>query len=153
MPSQTTAYIAITKTGFVDGACFTLSPDTSAWIAEMRQSGMLVIEVPRAKAKDLLCTQLPLPPEESSTNALMHPANMIVARRQDGTVEAAGWDYPEIRRDARDEWLKRGLTLEFVTAEQINILAAIFPGHVFDTTAPVGHVLTQQQALQVLAGF
>lgn len=153
MTPQNNAYIAITTSGFVDGACFTQSPDTSAWIAEMRQAGMMVVELPRAKAKELLFAQLQVQPDQSSTGAHQRPGNMIVARRPDGTVEAAGWDYPEVRRDARDDWLERGLTLEFVTADQVNILAAIFPEHVFSTTAPVGHVLTRDQANKVLAGF
>lgn len=54
------AYIAVTATGFVDGACFTESPDTAEWVAEMTAAGMRVDRVPRAEAKRLLFTQLPV---------------------------------------------------------------------------------------------
>lgn len=148
-----TSFIAVTNSGFVDGACFTHSPDASAWIAEMKRAGMVVADVPRDTAKRLLFTQLEIEASSSASDAQQRPGRMIVGRRQDGTVEAAGWDYPEVRRDAREDWLERGLILEFVTAEQVAILAAISPGHVFDTTVPVGDVLTSNQARSVLAGY
>lgn len=54
------AYIAVTSTGFVDGACFTESEDTAEWVAEMKAAGMRIDCVPRAEAKRLLFTRLPL---------------------------------------------------------------------------------------------
>ncbi len=54
------AYIAVTATGFVDGACFTESPDTAEWVAEMKAAGMRIDRVLRAKAKRVLFTQLPM---------------------------------------------------------------------------------------------
>ena len=77
---------------------------------------------------------------------------MIVGRTADGTVEAAGWDCAETRKDARD-WLNRGLTLEFVTEDRVQELAKADPMHVFSTTAPVGDVMTREQALSALAGY
>lgn len=148
-----TAFVAITLGGFVDGACFTVSAGTSAWIAEMKASGMVVAEVSRDKARQLWCTQLELPAGSNATDAHQRPGRMIVGRRPDGTVEAAGWDYPETRRDARVDWLERGLILEFVTNEQVTVLAAIYPDHVFGTTYPVGEVLSYDQAMKILAGF
>ncbi len=53
------AYIAITGTGYVDGACFTESEDSAQWVREMEQAGMTVKRVPRREAKALLFTQLP----------------------------------------------------------------------------------------------
>lgn len=53
------AYIAVTATGFVDGACFTDSEETAQWVAEMKAAGMRVDRVPRAEAKRMLFTQLP----------------------------------------------------------------------------------------------
>lgn len=77
---------------------------------------------------------------------------MIVARRDTGEVEAAGWDCAATREDACD-WLDRGLTLEFVTRAQVDLLTAENPHHVFATTSPVGDVLSRQQALIALAGY
>lgn len=50
------AYIAITSTGFVDGACFTDSEDTARWVSEMESAGMRVIRVPRAEARRVVFT-------------------------------------------------------------------------------------------------
>lgn len=73
---------------------------------------------------------------------------MIVARRANGTVEAAGWDCAGTRESAR-EWLGRGLTLELVTADQVGAIAD--PDHVFSTHAPIGDVLSLEQADMFLA--
>jgi hypothetical protein len=53
------AYIAVDKTGYVDGACFTPSVDAEEWASDMRAQGFEVKTVERAKAKELLFTQLP----------------------------------------------------------------------------------------------
>jgi hypothetical protein len=74
---------------------------------------------------------------------------MIVGRSSSGAVEAAGWDCAVTRKDAR-EWLERGLVLEFVTGDQLDALDV---GDVFSTTAPIGEVLTRQQATSALAGY
>lgn len=73
---------------------------------------------------------------------------MIVARRENGTVEAAGWDCVETRLDAK-EWLERGLVLEFVTAAQVEAMNE--EADVFSTIAPIGTVLSHEQALHVVA--
>jgi hypothetical protein len=135
------AYIAVTNGGFVDGACFTEAEDSAAWVQEMEQAGMTVKRVGRGEAKRLLFTILP-----GATGF----GRMIVARRANGEVEAAGWDCAETRADAR-EWLGRGLTLEFVTKAQVEAIAD--PLHVFSTAAPIGDVLTHQQAQTALAGY
>lgn len=147
-----TSFIAVTRGGFVDGACFTMSSETSAWIADMKQSGLVVVEVPRDVARRLIFEQLVLE-KAPDVNASERPGRMIVGRRPDGVVEAAGWDYSGTRRDAREDWLERGLTLEFLTADEVAILAAIYPNHVFDTISPVGEVLSHGQALRLMAGF
>jgi len=53
------AYIAVTATGFVDGACFTESEDSAQWVAEMERAGMAIQRLPRSEAKRVLFTQLP----------------------------------------------------------------------------------------------
>lgn len=56
------AYIAVTATGFVDGACFTESSDTATWVEEMKAAGMRVDRVSRSEAKRVLFAQLtPMP--------------------------------------------------------------------------------------------
>ncbi len=148
---ENSAVIAISLLGFVDGVCITPSPDVSNWIAEMRHAGMVVARVPRDKAKELLFSNLAVP-AVSSAAGRPDPGRMIVARRTDGIVEAAGWDYGDTRATAR-EWLNRGLTLEFVSAEQVAVLAAIYPDHVFGSTIPVGDVLTNAQAIAAFDGY
>lgn len=73
---------------------------------------------------------------------------MIVARFASGEVVAAGWDCAGTRKDAR-KWLGRGLTLELVTADQVEAIAD--PAHVFSTNSPVGVVLSNEQALAALS--
>ena len=53
------AYIAVTPNGFVDGACFTESEDSSQWVAEMEKAGMSIQRLPRGEAKRVLFSQLP----------------------------------------------------------------------------------------------
>lgn len=53
------AYIAVTPTGFVEGACFTESEDSSKWVEEMKGAGLNIEQVSRAEAKRLLFSQLP----------------------------------------------------------------------------------------------
>lgn len=53
------AYIAVTPSGFVDGACFTESEDSAQWVAEMERAGMAIQRVSRAEAKRVLYTRLP----------------------------------------------------------------------------------------------
>lgn len=140
------AYVAVTATGFVDGACFTDSEDTPRWIAEMKQAGMCVVSVSRAAAKNLWMTNLIATATQSKFG------RMIVGRRENGEVEAAGWDVAETRHDAK-EWLSRGLSLEFVSCEQVERLAALNPIHVFATVTPAGEVLSQAQAVAALASY
>lgn len=143
------AYISITKVGFVDGACFTADlEEVARWIAEMGAAGMCVIETDKDKAKSLLFTTLPV----SAGSAASGFGRMIVARRENGEVEAAGWDCAETRADAK-EWLDRGLTLEFVDAAHVKRLGEVNPTHVFATRSPAGEVLTRAQAAQALAGY
>lgn len=143
-----TAYIAVSKTGFVDGACFTaISDETARWIAEMAASGMCVVETDKKVAKNLVFTTLPAPKKGADGYA-----RMIVARRPDGEVEAAGWDCAETRSDAKG-WLDRGLALELVDAEFVERLGEVNSAHVFATRTPAGDVLTKAQAAQALVGY
>ena len=52
------AYIAIRPDGFVDGACFTESPDSEEWKAEMKALGFSVEVRGRGEAKELLFTNI-----------------------------------------------------------------------------------------------
>lgn len=52
------AYISVTKTGFVDGACFTESPDAVEWVEEQKRLGMTIKRLPRSEAKRVLYTQI-----------------------------------------------------------------------------------------------
>ncbi len=140
------AYVAVTPGGFVDGACFTESEDTAAWISDMKRQGICVVLASRTTAKDLLFTEL------SSGTTHSDFARMIVARRENGEVEAAGWDVAETRQDAQ-EWLKRGLALEFVSREQVGRLSTISPAHVFATITPAGEALSSKHASSMLKGF
>lgn len=118
------------------------SEDTAQWLDEMKLAGMTIQQVPRTDAKRLLFSYLPAVIEAYG--------RMIVARRQDGEVEAAGWDCTETRKDARG-WLRRGLTLEFVSRDRV--IAIADSTHIFATKAPVGEVLTHQQALNALVSY
>lgn len=51
------AYIAVTSTGFVDGACATESEDVTQWKSEMDNGGMHIERVSQAEAKRVLFTQ------------------------------------------------------------------------------------------------
>ncbi|HBO2935054.1 TPA: hypothetical protein L4R50_000048 [Pseudomonas aeruginosa] len=53
------AYIAVTKTGYVEGACLVAAEDSQAWVGEMESAGMAIQQVPMAEAKALLYTQVP----------------------------------------------------------------------------------------------
>lgn len=77
---------------------------------------------------------------------------MIVARRKDGTVEAAGWEGARTRLEAVG-WLDRDLTLEYVPARMVRELLTKHRGGVFDTTAPVGDVLDYERAQREMMGF
>lgn len=52
------AYISVTRTGFVDGACFTESADSASWVAEQKSAGFIVKIVDRQYAKQVVFTQL-----------------------------------------------------------------------------------------------
>lgn len=73
---------------------------------------------------------------------------MIVARRENGEVEAAGWDCVATRKDAK-EWLDRDLAIEIVTAAQVEAIED--DAHVFSTNSPVSLVLSYEQALSALS--
>jgi len=53
------AYIAVTNTGYVEGACLVDSDDSPGWVGEMEGAGMAVQQLPMDEAKDLLFTHLP----------------------------------------------------------------------------------------------
>lgn len=57
----TEAFVAIDKTGFVDGACFTQSEDAKRWVTEMQQAGMSVEIRDRDEAKKILFTHIEKP--------------------------------------------------------------------------------------------
>jgi len=53
------AYIAVTSSGFVEGACLISAEDSQAWVIEMERAGMVVQQVPMDKARNMLFTQAP----------------------------------------------------------------------------------------------
>ncbi len=53
------AYIAVTSSGYIEGACLVSAEDSRAWIAEMESAGMAIQEVPLAEARHRLFTQAP----------------------------------------------------------------------------------------------
>ncbi|BAW26753.1 TPA: hypothetical protein NI618_001691 [Pseudomonas aeruginosa] len=53
------AYIAVTNTGYVEGACLVDAEDSQAWVGEMESTGMAIQQLPMAEAKALLYTQVP----------------------------------------------------------------------------------------------
>lgn len=52
------AYIAIRNDGFVEGACFTESPDAQEWCRKMEAAGFEVHIRNRAEAKEILFTHI-----------------------------------------------------------------------------------------------
>lgn len=143
------AMVAITKDGFVDGACWADTESRQAdWILQMRKEGFGVVKVDRPMAKVYLFETIP--PDGTEPGPKDY-GRMVVARRKTGEVEAAGWDCAGTRASAK-EWLGRGLGLEFVACEQVQRLARL-GASVFDTWTPVGEVLSPRQAKQALAGY
>lgn len=53
------AYIAVTPSGYVDGACLISAEDSQAWVSEMQGAGLAIQQVPLAEAKNLLFAQVP----------------------------------------------------------------------------------------------
>lgn len=53
------AYLAVTNTGYVEGACLADAEDSQVWVAEMESAGMAIHRVPVAEAKVMLYTQRP----------------------------------------------------------------------------------------------
>jgi hypothetical protein len=53
------AYIAVTPSGYVDGACLINAEDSQDWVSEMQSAGLAIQEVPLAEAKNLLFAQVP----------------------------------------------------------------------------------------------
>ncbi len=53
------AYIAVTKTGYVEGACLVDAEVSQSWVGEMESAGMAIQQVPMAEAKVMLYTQRP----------------------------------------------------------------------------------------------
>jgi len=53
------AYIAVTPSGFVEGACLSSAEDSQAWVAEMERAGMAIQQVPMTEARNTLFTQAP----------------------------------------------------------------------------------------------
>lgn len=52
------AYIAVTPSGFVDGACFSESKDAQDWCREMKAAGLEIQIHERKKAKKMLFTHI-----------------------------------------------------------------------------------------------
>lgn len=52
------AYIAVTRSGFVEGSCSTAAEDAQQWLSDMEAAGMAIQSVSRAEAKRVLFTQL-----------------------------------------------------------------------------------------------
>jgi hypothetical protein len=57
----TEAYVAIDRSGFVDGACFTQSEDSGRWVSEMEKAGFTVEIRDRVEAKKILFTHIEKP--------------------------------------------------------------------------------------------
>lgn len=53
------AYIAVTTSGYVEGACLISAEDSQAWVIEMETSGLAIQQVPLAEAKNMLFAQAP----------------------------------------------------------------------------------------------
>ncbi|HBP6378387.1 hypothetical protein ACM8BJ_23755 [Pseudomonas aeruginosa] len=53
------AYIAVTNTGYVEGACLVDAEDSQAWVGEMESTGMAIQQLPMAEAKAMLYTHRP----------------------------------------------------------------------------------------------
>lgn len=53
------AYIAVTSSGYVEGACLISAEDSQAWVNEMECVCMAIQQVPMAEAKKMLFTQAP----------------------------------------------------------------------------------------------
>lgn len=53
------AYIAVTNTGYVEGACLVGAEDSQAWVGEMESTGMAIQQLPMAEAKAMLYTHRP----------------------------------------------------------------------------------------------
>ncbi len=109
---ETEAYIAVTASSYVDGACFTESADTEQWLAEMERAGMVVKAVARAEAKRLLFTHLSADkPTQSEIDAhcvQKTPYKGYVSTWcGDGAVVFRGPDGVHVKGagNARDEWL------------------------------------------------
>lgn len=68
-----------------------------------------------------------------------------IARAPDGTVKAAGWDCAETRTSVR-RWLRYGLRMELIPRSLIDRALGSEPRRVFETTAPLGSVLTPAEA-------
>jgi len=75
-------------------------------------------------------------------------SRVIVARKADGSVRAFGWDCSITRAQAKG-WLADGLTLELITAEQLRGIPD--PDGILSTSAPIGVVLTFDQASKMLS--
>ena len=58
MITESQAYIAVRKDGFVDGACLTESPDAQEWCREMEAAGFEVQIRDRREAKEILFTNI-----------------------------------------------------------------------------------------------
>lgn len=58
MITESQAYIAVRDDGFVDGACFTESPDAQEWCREMEAAGFEVQVRDRSEAKEILFTHI-----------------------------------------------------------------------------------------------
>ena len=143
------AMVAISQSGFVDGACWCdLEADQAQWIVQMRKDGFGVVEVDRSMAKKFLFETVPHDGLEPDPEC----GRMIVARNHTGQVEAAGWDCSSTRASAKG-WLARGLQLEFVSHQQIARLFKLTKAHVFATWTPVGETLSLAQAKKALAGY
>lgn len=53
------AYIAVTSSGYVEGACLINEEDSHTWVTEMESAGMAVQQVPMDEARNMLFTQAP----------------------------------------------------------------------------------------------
>lgn len=92
-------------------------------------------------------------PEAMELRPKWNFGRLLVARRPD-TLQAVatGWDCDETRKEAK-AWLAAGLRLELVGRELFEDLLRGSVRHVFETTGPVGELLSPQAARGLLSGY
>lgn len=109
---DTQAFIAVTSSSYVDGACFTESADAVDWVKKMERAGMVVRRIDRREAKRLLFTHLSAD-EQTQAGVNQHCVRNTPYKGYvstwcgDGAVVFRSPDGSEVKGvgNAGDEWL------------------------------------------------